>query len=458
VPSHETVVEKGDPMDLLIHNGLIVTMDAQRRIIQQGALVIQGDRILDIGAQDEILKRYPDFQKMDARGKAILPGLVNLHTHTILTALRGVAEDAGEKALFGQMMPMMHLMTGEDMYVMALLGCLEALKSGATCIVENFGDASETVKAIDRIGFRAVVSEFVRDVDLFELSKGTYRFDRKIGQDLLQKSVDLMEKWHGKDNGRIRCHFSPVAPDMCSTWLLKEIKTLSEKFDVGVALHLSQKIGEVEHVLSREGKRPVEYLEEIGLLGPRVIGAHCSFINEREIEILGKTRTNVSHNAAINARRGHIAPVCALREAGANIGLGSDNMTEDMIEVMRVALMVGRIKTSNGTALLPYDVMEMATVNGAKALGLGKEIGSLELGKKADLIMIDLNKPHLVPLVNVVANIVHTGMASDVDTVIVDGRILMEARQVKTIDEKEVMDQAQKSTESLWKRFYERYG
>jgi 5-methylthioadenosine/S-adenosylhomocysteine deaminase len=442
-------------MDLLIHNGSIVTMDAKKRIIQQGALVIQGDRILDIGNKTEIIKSYPNFQKMDARGKAIFPGLVNLHTHTILTVLRGVAEDAGLKALFGKMFPMMYVMTGEDMYVMSLLGCIEALKSGATCIVENLGDSSETVKAIDRIGLRAVVSEYIRDVDLLELNKGTYRFDQKIGQEFLKKNVDLIEKWHGKDNGRIRCHLSPSAPDMCSTWLLKEIKTISEKLDVGIALHLAQNKNEVDQILSREGKRSVEYLEEIGLLGPRVIGAHCSWINEREIEILGKTRTNVSHNAAMNARRGHIAPVCALREAGVNIGLGSDNMTEDMIEVIRVALMVGRIKTNNATALLPYDVMEMATINGAKALGLSNEIGSLEVGKKADLIMIDLNKPHLVPLVNIVANIVHNGMASDVDTVMVDGRILMEARQVKTINEMEVMDQAQKITERLWKKFYE---
>jgi 5-methylthioadenosine/S-adenosylhomocysteine deaminase len=323
--------------------------------------------------------------------------------------------------------------------------------------VENLGDSSETVKAIDRIGLRAVVSEYIRDADLLELNKGTYRFDQKIGQEFLDKNVALIEKWHGKDNGRIRCRISPSAPDMCSTWLLKEIKTLSERLEVGITLHLAQNKNEVDQILSREGKRSVEYMEDIGLLGPRVIAAHCSWINKSEIEILGKTRTNISHNAAMNARRGHIAPICALREAGANIGLGSDNMTEDMIEVIRVALMVGRIKTSNATALLPYEVMEMATVNGAKALGLSKEIGSLEPGKKADIIMIDLNKPHLVPLVNIVANIVHNGMASDVDTVIVDGRILMESRQVKTINEGEVMDQAQKTTERLWKRFYERY-
>jgi 5-methylthioadenosine/S-adenosylhomocysteine deaminase len=449
---------KGDQVELLIHNGLIVTMDPQRRIIEQGGLVIKGDRIIDVGRQDEILASYPGLEKFDAKGMAILPGFVNLHTHTVLTVLRGVAEDAGIKSLYEQMFPMTDLMTDQDRYVMALLGSLEALRSGATCIVENFNGMSKIVEAVDRIGTRAVVSEIVCDADLLEIRKGTYRFDPKIGQALLKKGVDLVEKWHGKDNGRILCHLSPHAPDTCSPGLLGEIKALSERLDVGVTLHLAQSPGEVEQVLSREGKRPVEYLESVGLLGPRVIGGHCVHLDQREIESLGKTRTSVSHNAAINARRGWIAPICALKEAGANIGLGSDNMSEDMIEVMRVALMVGRIKTNDGTALQPGDVMEMVTVNGAKALGLEKELGSLEPGKKADLIMIDLNKPHLVPLVNVVANIVHTGMASDVDTVMVDGRILMQGGIVKTVNEKEVMDQAQETTERLWKAFYQRFG
>lgn len=444
-------------MDLLIHNGIIVTMDADRKILKPGALAIQGDRILDVGPEEEMLRSYPNFRKLDARGKAILPGFVNLHTHTALTVLRGVAEDAGIKSLYEQIFPMTALMTGQDKYTMALLGCLEALKSGTTCIVENFHGMADIVGAVDRIGLRGVVSEIVNDADLLEIRKGQYRFDPKIGQDLLQKGVDLVEKWHGKENGRILCHLSAHAPDTCSPGLLKEIKALSEKLDVGITVHLAQSPREVEQVLGREKKRPVEYLESVGFLGPRVIGGHCVHIDQREVEILGKTRTNVSHNAAINARRAWIAPVFALKQAGANIGLGSDNMSEDMVEVMRVALLVGRIKTNNFAALMPDDVLEMATRNGAKALGLDKEIGSLEKGKKADLVMIDLDKPHLVPLVKVVANIVHTGMASDVDTVMVDGHILMEGREVKIVNEKEVMEQAQKTTERLWADYYRKY-
>lgn len=444
-------------MDLLIHGGMIVTMNPEGKIWKEGALVIKGDRIQDIGPQDDILKSHPDIRRMDSSGKAVLPGLVNLHTHTVLTVLRGVAEDAGIKSIYEQMMPMTDLMTPEDRYNMALLGCLEAVKSGSTTIVENFSHMADIVPAVDRSGLRAVVSEIVNDADLLEIRKGNYRFDTKIGESLLKKNVDLIEKWHGRGNGRIRCHFGPHAPDTCSPWLLKEIKALAEKMDLGITIHIAQSPGEVEQVVRREGKRPVEYLEAADFLGPRVIGGHCVHLDQKEIDLLGRTRTHVSHNAAINARRGFIAPIRALKDAGANIGVGSDNMSEDMFEVMRIALMVGRIKTGNYEAFMPQDVMEMATRNGAKALGLGKEIGSLEKGKKADVILMDLKKPHLVPLMNVMGNIVHTGLSSDVDAVIVDGQILMEGREVKTLNEEEVLIRAQKTTERLWEQFFRKY-
>lgn len=444
-------------MELLIHGGLIVTMNPEGKIWKNGALLIREDRIQDIGEEDDLLSSHPEAPKLNAAGKALLPGLINLHTHTVLTVLRGVAEDAGIKSIYEQMMPMTDLMTPEDRYAMGLLGALEALKSGATTVVDNFSHMADIVPAVERSGLRAVVSEIVNDADLLEIRKGNYRFEAGIGEALLKKNVDLVEKWHGRENGRIRCHLGPHAPDTCSPWLLREIAALAEKMDLGITIHIAQSPGEVEQVLKREGKRPVEYLDAAGFLGPRVIGGHCVHLSPVEIDILGRTNTHISHNAAINARRGFIAPIRALKDAGANIGVGSDNMSEDMFEVMRIALMVGRIKTGDYAALMPLDVLEMATRNGAKALGLEKEIGSLEPGKKADLILLDLKKPHLTPMINVPGTIVHTGLASDVDTVIVDGRILMEGRKVKVLAEEEVLARAQKTTERLWEKFFRKY-
>src|SRR5512139_3675873 len=182
-------------MDLLIHGGMIVTMNPEGKIWKKGALMIRGDRIQDLGEEDDLLKSYPGTPKMDGAGKAVLPGLVNLHTHTVLTVLRGVAEDAGIKSIYEQMMPMTDLMTPEDRYTMGLLGALEALKSGATTIVDNFSHMADIVPAVAESGLRAVVSEIVNDADLLEIRKGIYRFDAGIGEALLKKNVDLIEKW-----------------------------------------------------------------------------------------------------------------------------------------------------------------------------------------------------------------------------------------------------------------------
>lgn len=442
---------------MLIYNGLIVTMDADRRIWQPGAVVIREGRILDLGPQDNILIAYADVAKLDAGGKAVLPGLVNIHSHTAMSALRGMTEDLGRRSLYDVYTPFTELMTREDIFLMGRLGCLETLKSGTTCLVENYSDISTVVEALDQIGIRAVVSEIVRDADFLELRNRNYRFDPKTGEKLLQQGVDLIEKWHGKHNGRILCQMSAHAPDLCSAGLLRQIRALAEKYDVGVHFHLSQNPGEVEQVLTREGKRPAEYLESVGLVGPRVIAAHCFLSDEREVEILGGSRTNVAHCSGIAARRAYAPPIWDLKQAGANITLGSDNMTGDMVEAMRLALVIARVKTGIDTALSSMEVLEAATINGAKALGLDKEIGSLEKGKKADIIMLDLKKAHLTPVVDAVTDFVHYGISSDVDTVIVDGCVLMEERQVKSVNEEAVLEQAQKTGERLWEEYRRKY-
>jgi 5-methylthioadenosine/S-adenosylhomocysteine deaminase len=444
-------------MDFLIHNGLVLTMDAEKKIFPKGALAIQGNRILEVGSHEEIFHSYPAFKRLDAQGKAILPGLVNSHSHTALSALRGMVEDGGRQTLYKIYFPFEQLMTDEDLFVMGLLGCVETLKSGTTCLVENFMNISRIVQAMDQVGLRGVVSEIVRDVDYLGIKNGVYRFDPKIGDKLLRNGVDLIEKWHEKSDGRMRCLLSPHAPDMCSAGLLCEIRGLAEKMKVGVHTHLCQSKVEVEEVVRRVGKRPAQFLEEVGLLGPQLTGAHCFWADEKEVEILGKSGTNIAHCSGIAARRGYAPPIWALKQAGANVGLGSDNMTGDMIEAMRLALMIARIKTGDSTALPSMEILEMATMNGARAVGLQNEIGSLEKGKKADLILLDLKKPHLVPVIDAVPDIVHYAIASDVDTVIVDGRIIMEGRQVKTVNEEEVMKQAQKTTERLWAEFHQKY-
>jgi 5-methylthioadenosine/S-adenosylhomocysteine deaminase len=240
---------------------------------------------------------------------------------------------------------------------------------------------------------------------------------------------------------------------MCSRELIERIVRIAEERDLGLHIHLAQTQEEVTQVELREGMRSVEFLATTGYLGPRTVAAHCIHIQPNEVQLIGQSRTNVAHNSVINAKRGKIAPIMSLEAAGANIGLGSDNMWEDIVEVARTALMVNRIREQNGAKPSSHDVLEWLTMGGARAVGLDKEIGSLEVGKKADIVLVDFRKPHLAPLFDPVANFIHTGMAADVDTVLVDGEVILEVGKTRAVDEQDVIRDAQEQAEDFWRRF-----
>jgi 5-methylthioadenosine/S-adenosylhomocysteine deaminase len=445
-------------MATIIDGGGVVTVDSQRTVHRQAAIAIEGDRIAAIGPSDEVRRAYPDAEVIDARGKVAFPGFVNLHTHTILTILRGLAEDQGGHSLYGQMYPMKSILTRDDRYTLGLLGCVEALRSGTTCIVENYEGATDVAPAIQQLGVRGVLSENVNDAVMVEIRRGRYEFSEEQGQRQLQAGVDLVEQWHGAENGRITCQLAAHAPDTCSRGLLETIVRLSEELNVGRHVHLAQTPQEVAQVEAREGMRSVEYLASTGYLGPRTIAAHCHFIRPNEVELIGRSGTNVAHCAFISAKRGKIAPIMALQAAGANIGLGSDNMSEDMVEVVRLALIVNRVREAHGSLPSSHDVLEWLTIGGARAVGLDHEIGSLEVGKKADIVLVDYRKAHMAPVFDPVANFVHVGLSSDVDTVFVDGRLLLRDGVVLTADEQEVIEAGQRQAEGFWRRFSQQFG
>jgi 5-methylthioadenosine/S-adenosylhomocysteine deaminase len=221
---------------------------------------------------------------------------------------------------------------------------------------------------------------------------------------------------------------------------------------VGIVIHVAQGLFEKEIISKRSGGlSPVKFLEQMGVLGNDVIAAHCVFVDDEDIEILAKTGTHVTHQPEGNAKYGLTAPLLKMKKAGINVGLGTDNMAADMIEVMRFAVCMGRVKEQSAGALRAMDALEMATIHGARALGMENEIGSIEAGKKADLILVDYRKPHMVPLVDPVANLVHTGLGSDVDTVIINGQTLVEQGRVLVVDEAEVVRQAQDLAVRRWK-------
>ena len=436
----------------------VVTVDPGRTVHKMASIAIDADRISAIGAPDDIARQYPEAETIDMTGKIAFPGFVNIHTHTFLTILRGLAEDQGGNSLYGQMYPMKSILTPEDRYTLGMLGCVEALRFGTTTITENYEGAIDIAPAIQKLGMRGVLSENVNDAVMLEIRKGRYEFSEEQGERQLQNAVDLVERWHGAEDGRILCQMAAHAPDTCSRAILERIRDIAEQRDLGLHIHIAQTQREVDQVELREGMRSVEFLHSAGFLGPRTIGAHCVFIRPNEIQMLGRTGTTVAHNALINAKRGKVAPVMALEAAGANIALGSDNMSEDMSGVVRAATIVNRIREGHGSIPSSHDALEWLTMGGARALGLDHEIGSLEVGKKADITLVDFRKLHLRPVFDPVANYVHNGLGSDVDTVIVDGRILVRGGEVLNVDVDDVIDAGQQQAENFWQRFESAFG
>ena len=445
-------------MGLAITNATVVTGDSQGTIFRDGAVAVEKDRIAAIGPAQEVQRRFPDAEALDARGCAIFPGLVNLHTHLVLTSLRGVVEDVPSPfSVYGYMVPMQAIMSAEERAVFAALGCLEAIRSGTTLLLDNWNNVLDYVPTIAPSGVRLVLSELISDADLLQVHRDTYQFSQRIGQESLQRGVDLVEGWQGKEEGRVRCQLSAHAPDTCSPWLLGQVRELVERHGVGYTVHLAQSRPEQEVVQRLRDVRSVVYLQQEEFLGPGLVAAHCLHLDEKEIDILGRSGTHISHNPGINARRGFIAPVMELRDQGANIGMGSDNMSENMVDVLRLGLITNRIRRGTDTDPQPEDVLEWATLGGARALGLERELGSLEEGKKADLFVVDLRRPHLVPAVDVVGTFIHNGQTGDITHVMVDGRWLLQDGQVTTLDEEDILARAQDVGVRLWERFAETY-
>lgn len=443
----------------MIVNATVVTVDPQRTIHRDGAVAWDdAGTLVAIGPTDEVRAAHPDAEVIDARGRVIFPGFVNVHTHTVLTMLRGLAEDLGPHSLYGQMYPMRSVLTSEDRYTMGMLGCVEALRCGTTTITENYEGSTDVAPAIEKLGLRGVISEIVNDAAMGEIRRGEYRFSDEQGERQLQRAMDQIETWHGAADGRITCQISAHAPDTCSRELLERLVEISDQRDLGRHIHLAQTPKEVDQVERTHGQRSGEFLASTGFLGPRTIAVHCIHIQPHEVELIGRAGTNVAHCAVINARRGKAAPIMALDAAGANIGLGSDNMSEDIVDVMRHALTANRVRESIGTLPHSQDVIEWLTINGARAVGLDDRIGSLEVGKQADVTVVDFRKPHLTPAFDHVANFVHCGIASDVEMVFVGGRQLVRDGQILTVHVDDVITEAQSRAEDFWRRFQSQFG
>ncbi len=445
----------------VIANTTIVTCDAAHTVLHDAAIAIKDNRIATLGATPQILAVYPDAEVIDGRGKAVFPGLINCHAHLTANLFRGISEDFGFPSSFAFPEDVRDMISDEETTVMAALGAIEAARTGSTTTVEIAGGIHRYADMLDKTGMRWVLAENTADgivPPTFRAGEPVHAYSFQLRDKSLEHATRLFEKWHhGNETDRITCMGSTGLVETSSPDLLRSVHEIAEKYDSHYTIHLNQSRLEVESLILMRGVRPTESLFHNDYLGPRMLGAHVRYLSPSEISLLGTTRSNVSHQPAMAARRAVIPPIPALRHAGCTIGMGTDNNTQDMVEVMRTGLFTERIIRDDGMNPQPEDILAMTTMGSATAIGMEDEVGSLEVGKKADLFIINTQRVTLVPTNRIVSAFIHNGQPSDIESVMVDGEFVLRDGKFLNLDEDTIIREADNIGKSVWRRLLNKY-
>jgi 5-methylthioadenosine/S-adenosylhomocysteine deaminase len=439
------------PKRLLIKDARIITLDKSDRILD-GSVAIENGSItaIDAGMTEREVASFDEV--IDARNRILLPGFVQTHIHLCQTLFRGAADDlALIDWLKQRVWPMEAAHTPESLYASARLGIAELIRGGTTCALtmETVNHTEVVFRAIDESGFRATAGKCMMD-------QGEDVPEALIEEcdDSIAESIELLERWHGRSDGRIRYCFAPRFAVSCSRRLLERVAQLSREHSVIVHTHASENRDEIELVQQTTGMRNIEYLRDTGLTAPHVVLAHCIWLDEHEMEIMRSTGTHVAHCPSSNLKLASgFARIVEMLEQDISVSLGADgapcNNRLDMFTEMRTAALIQ--KALRGSQALPaLTALRMATIFGAHALGLSHEIGSIEVGKRADLQLLNLNQLHTTPHPDLISTIVYAAEADDVETVIIDGRVIMRERELLTLNEEEVVTQANKQAQDLY--------
>lgn len=409
--------------------------------VKKGSVLVENDIIIDITGKTG--RNNADII-INGEKKVLMPGLVNTHTHLSMSLLRGLADDLPlDTWLNDHIWPVEANLTGDFCYAGALISCIEMIKSGTTTLNDMYFFMDDVAKAVDESGLRGMLCHGMIDLGDDEKRKAEFKETERI-----------IEKCHNAADGRIKVAFGPHAPYTCSEELLMGVRKKADKMDLKIHIHVSETKFEVQQVTEAHGARPFEYLNEIGFLSNDVIAAHAVWLSDKEIDIIKENEVNLSHNSASNMKLASgISPVSKLMESDVNVSLGTDgaasNNNLDMIEEMKIAALLQKVNTMDSTVLPAEKVFNMATINGAKALGLQDEIGTIETGKKADLVLVDMKTPHLTPFRHPMSHLVYAANGADVDTVICNGEILMQNKELIVLDEVEVIKLAEEAAEEL---------
>lgn len=423
--------------DIIIEGGILVSMVTGEEPIPNARVSIKGDKIVEIQTGYDGPRPPGVVETIDARSGIIMPGLVNAHSHTAMTLFRGLSDDLPLKQwLFEKIFPAeSKYLAPETVYWGAMLGCLEMIASGTTCLADGYFFQDDTFRAVRKSGLRALIAQGIIDFPAPGVS------DPKKN---LTVGKEFLERWIGHSDliaPGLFCH-SPIT---CSEETLKKAMRISRDFSLPLQIHLSETSDEVGQILKRTGLRPVHYLEKIGLLGEDLIASHGVHLDGGELELLSRKGVKLVHAPESNMKLSSgVAPVSEMVRMGLSVGLGTDgcasNNNLDLFQEMDSASKLAKVFTRNPTSLDARTVLKMATLGGAVVLGLEKEVGSIEVGKKADIIVVDLQSPHLVPLYDPFSAVVYSASGADVKDVLVNGRVLMKDRKFRTLDPVEIME------------------
>lgn len=443
---------------ILIENGTVVTVDGERRVIANASVAIREDRIVDVGSTAALGEKWEAEQTIDATGKAVLPGFINSHTHCIHNLLRGGLSQ--DRNLYDWLLNVLYAglaqYSGEDAHVAAKLYCLEAIRGGITTSVDNadFGRIDElaehTIETYQALGVRAVYARMFYDHDPKSDSALMEALERKeptvkhapnfieTTDDALAGISRLMKKYHQSAGGRVSVWPSPGIPMFLTADGMMRAKRLAEENGAMLSTHLAESPADAE----MQGVGATQYLSYLGYLGPSLLAGHCVWMNDRDLRLLKKNDVKVANLAVSNQYLGSgIAPIAKMINQGITVGIGTDdtncNDSANMLSDMKHVALVQKVNNLDAGAMTAEKVIEMATIDGARAVGMESEIGSIEMGKQADIIVIDLRRPHLVPCHHIPSVLVYQANGSEVDTTIVAGRVLMQGGRLEEVSEQD---------------------
>lgn len=422
-------------IDLIILGGKVLLIDPKNTCLDNAAIAINDGNIIAIDQPENVAKQYSARKTINAKDSLIMPGFVNCHTHAAMTCFRGIADDRELMDwLNNYIFPAEAKNVNKDLaYWGSLLGCAEMIKSGTTTFCDMYIFEDETARAAKQAGMRCLIGEV-----LFDFPSPNF----KTPEEGLAYTRMLIEKW--QSDPLINIIVEPHSLYTCAPDLLAKAKKLADDYSVPLGVHLLENKSEKGQLQNKFGKDAVIYLKDIGYLNDRFLALHCVYLTAEDIRLFADYGVKVSHNPASNMKLASgVAPVPEMLKAGITVGLGTDgcasNNTLDMIKEMSTAAKLHKVARLDPTVMNAQTVVRMATIEGAKALGMGKITGSLEVGKKADIIILGLNKPHLTPLYSEYSHLVYAASGADIDTVIINGKVVMENRSLLTIDETEVM-------------------